>query len=654
MSIFKDIGGLRYEWTAYRNVSLSYSLKVLPGVLLDLGMPIYNQLIDRIQRETLAVKNSKQQLANFTTTLNSYLAFVGKTTDSPVGPELGLLFEDTCRRYCDSLGLSRRTMLDRRSHLNKWKKAADALRAEGGAPGTAGLPQSSDFHELLRIAVAQTGKSTKGLAREVEMSFTTLGRWLRGAVPNSRARPSIARLEKALGLRRGQLSEALGKLGQGSGPVKTEAKPIVYREELAARLKQPYYLPVRDFSPELLTEVQAYYEYKTVKRPDLERVNGGRWTVHPASQRPDQPAVPFAPNTVCVAYQMFTAMLSAYLGYVCLPSSEGGMGRERSEAQTMAWLAVPEVIEGFMTFQKARSNGLTHGGHDRISRQIKSMVQPSTGYLTQQPGFAERLPSNVRPQDWERMCAEARATVTEWGNDAVDISRDPSDPIAGLLALDEPLEPVIEAIAELDRLALAAPNGSYEEAGHKRDALLLSMLLVNPLRLRNYVSMSILPNRSGYTYLSGSQYRISIAKAGFKNGKSQGVQNYDVGIPEFLTARIAEYLEVYRPVLIGKNKDGGVLFPSRRSGGVYPKLGRHIHKLTKRLIPGFPGAGPHAFRHLVATVWLTKNPGDYLTVAELLNDKLTTVMKHYAHLNKDNSLSRYAAQLEGLFRSKGC
>jgi hypothetical protein len=221
---------------------------VLPGVLLELGMPTYNQLIDRVQRETLAVKNSKQQLANFTTTLNSWLAFLGKTHDSPVGPELGLLFEDTCRRYCDSLGLSRRTMLDRRSHLNKWRKAADALRAEGGALGTAGPPQSSDFHELLRIAVAQTGKSTMGLAREVEMSFTTLGRWLRGAVPNSRARPSIARLEKALGMRRGKLTEALGKLDQGRCPAKTEARPIAFREELAARLKQPYYLPVRKAS----------------------------------------------------------------------------------------------------------------------------------------------------------------------------------------------------------------------------------------------------------------------------------------------------------------------------------------------------------------------------------------------------------------------
>jgi hypothetical protein len=654
MSVFKDMEWLRYEWTAYRNVTISYRLNVPPGVLLELGMPTYNQLIDRVQRETLAVKNSKQQLANYTTTLNSYLAFIGKTTDSPVGPELSILFEDTCRRYCDSLGLSRRTMLDRRSHLNKWRKAAEALRTEDGSQGPAGSPQSSDFHELLRIAVAQTGQSTKGLAREVEMSFTTLGRWLRGAVPNTRARPSIHRLEKALGMRRGQLSEALSKLDKSSEPAQIEAQPIVYREELASRLKRPYFLPARDFSLELLAEVKTFYEYKTVRRPALKRSKGGKWAVYPSSQRPDQPTVPFAPNTVCVTYGMFTAMLSSYLGYICLAPAEGGMGRTRSEAQTIAWLAVPDAIEGFMTFLKARSNGLTHGGHDRIARQIRSLVQPATGYLTQQPGFAESLPSDVRPEDWDRMCAEARVTVTEWGNDAVDISRDPSDPIAGLLALDDPLEPVIQAVSELDRLALAAPDGGYDEAGHKRDALLLSMLLVNPLRLRNYVSMSIFQNRAGYIYLSGSQYRISIAKAGFKNGKSQGVQNYDVGIPAFLTARIAEYLEVYRTVLVGKNKDVGVLFPSRRSGRTYPKLGRHIHKLTKRLIPGCPGAGPHAFRHLVATVWLTKNPGDYLTVAELLNDRLATVMKHYAHLNKDDSLSRYASQLEGLFKSKGC
>ena len=74
-------------------------------------------------------------------------------------------------------------------------------------------------------------------------------------------------------------------------------------------------------------------------------------------------------------------------------------------------------------------------------------------------------------------------------------------------------------------------------------------------------------------------------------------------------------------------------------------MGAHIRKLTQRFIAASPGFGAHAFRHLVATYWLEQNPNDFLTVAELLNDKLETVLANYAHLKKDTSFLRYEEQL---------
>ena len=56
----------------------------------------------------------------------------------------------------------------------------------------------------------------------------------------------------------------------------------------------------------------------------------------------------------------------------------------------------------------------------------------------------------------------------------------------------------------------------------------------------------------------------------------------------------------------------------------------------------------HAFRHLVATDWLTQHPNDFLTVAELLNDKFDTVMTNYAHLKRDISFSRYEEHINRL------
>jgi integrase len=64
------------------------------------------------------------------------------------------------------------------------------------------------------------------------------------------------------------------------------------------------------------------------------------------------------------------------------------------------------------------------------------------------------------------------------------------------------------------------------------------------------------------------------------------------------------------------------------------------------IFPGSPGFGAHAIRHLVATDWLRNNPGDFLTVAKVLNDRIETVIENYAHLSRDDSFIRYEEFLE--------
>jgi hypothetical protein len=60
-------------------------------------------------------------------------------------------------------------------------------------------------------------------------------------------------------------------------------------------------------------------------------------------------------------------------------------------------------------------------------------------------------------------------------------------------------------------------------------------------------------------------------------------------------------------------------------------LDRRYAILTKRYVPGCPGVGPHAIRHIVATSIIIKT-GDFLLAADTLHDKPATVEKHYAHL----------------------
>jgi integrase len=70
-------------------------------------------------------------------------------------------------------------------------------------------------------------------------------------------------------------------------------------------------------------------------------------------------------------------------------------------------------------------------------------------------------------------------------------------------------------------------------------------------------------------------------------------------------------------------------------------MNKQVYKLTSTLIPNCAGFGPHALRHLVATDWLMKNPNDFATVSELLNDSIEVIMNNYIHLRKDIAFSRY-------------
>jgi integrase len=200
-------------------------------------------------------------------------------------------------------------------------------------------------------------------------------------------------------------------------------------------------------------------------------------------------------------------------------------------------------------------------------------------------------------------------------------------------------------VGTLDALALAAAPGSLAEARHKRDALLIAMLLANPMRSRQFSTMRWRPGGGGNLYRTDDGgWRLRYEARHRKNGRKA----YDAPLPAWLGDRIDAYLEEYRPRLLAGRVDGGWVFPSTRGGGVWAGLGRHVEKLTRRHLPNCPGFGPHAFRHLVATSWLRRHPNDYLTVAELLDDTLQVVIQNYAHLRKDDSFGRYEQYIDGI------
>ncbi|RQP28081.1 hypothetical protein DF156_18790 [Burkholderia ubonensis] len=111
-----------------------------------------------------------------------------------------------------------------------------------------------------------------------------------------------------------------------------------------------------------------------------------------------------------------------------------------------------------------------------------------------------------------------------------------------------------------------------------------------------------------------------------------------------------EYLDEFRPRLLRANPKADWLFPNEDSGK-WTSLNKHFFRLTRRLIPQTPGFGPHALRHLVATDYLRKHSNDFLTVSQLLHDKLETVLAEYAHLRQDDAFAKYEVHLRGVTAS---
>jgi integrase len=649
----------RYQVTYYHNEDEQPSR---PGMsILDPPMTItYNELVSRQQqlhspdgRPTAPASGTSQVMRNLMSSLHSFLAFNGKTLDSVVGKEMLADFDKKLKSYSDAISVSDHTKADRRSHLRTWRSAAEVLLAakRRAANRTDDENVESEFHVTLRHAIAAAGENPMDIARRAGASEQAVQRWLKGAIPNGRAMPSLRRLELALGLEADSLRQLVPRQREPKCfPTQRASKTeIPYRVSLKERTADAYCLKAEDFLPGLSAEWRAFLEYKTSKLPKLNRSSIGKWRLLPKHKV----AGNFSEharkgNFFCPTAQFNLRQLRALVGYLARPIAAGGFGISMGEAQTMAWFAVPQAVNGFLEFLTERSGGVEHGGHVIFASLASSLTHPVTGYLTQQPAFAKGLPNAFAPAEWTTMCKETYALCAGWKRDARNLSRDPTAPIHRLLDLAEPLGPIFKAVETLDLAAASAPSGSLEEAIHKRDALLLSMLTANPLRNRNYVLMTWKDDNSGVLYRrQDGQWRIRFGADDFKNDKHSIEKEYDAPLPRTLNARINEYLEEYRPRLIRVAPEVSWVFPSS-SGTIWLALSRRVAKVTRRLIPETPGFGTHAFRHLVATDYLRKHPNDFLTVAILLHDTLETVLKAYAHLRQDESFEKFEAHLRAI------
>lgn len=626
----------------------------VPGSSKLLMATTYEQLIQlhiNQLKQTSVSPSSEQVTRNHMTALRAFLKFVHKSESSPVGIELTDDFDALLKGHLQAAVLSLRSAADRKSLLSAWRNSFLAL-GEPQCTKSSGVRQrssdSNDVKNPFEIALLDALKNArmapKTAAKRAGTSVSAIARWTKGAIPNATTTPSFGKLEATLGLPPGELLDAYNRAFGNADSTQLDA----YRVRLKRNKELSYRLQESEVTNQLRVEWADYFKYKTDKfELNIKRRNTSRWTLVDARSSTLKPSSLWTKgNRMSPSGNIFWTRLAQFIGFLRLPTSSGGYGLTTEVAQTLAWVVVPDAVDAFMNFLKDRSDGLVHGAHRGFAAAVMALVHPTHGYLKQCPSFQAKLPSTVMAGNtWEQMCATAMQVASAWKSDAKGQSRDPSAPIQRLLDSEQPAAPVFTAMLKLRRIGNEARQGSSHEAILRRDELLLGLLLSNPLRCINLMTISYRQDNTGNVYQnSNGRWRIRIGGENFKNRERVGGKVYDVPVAGWLESRLSDYVKYFRPVLAnGTNEE--FLFLSS-VGGRFHTLSSQVARLTKTYIPGCPGFRPHAFRHLVATDWLTKNHNDFLTVAELLNDTISVVMKNYAHLKKDVAFNRYEAYLQ--------
>jgi hypothetical protein len=597
-----------------------------------------------------------QTAANRATALRAFMGFLKLSPEDPVGQEFRATYLACCHEFSDHLhaaGRTTRNAGNTLSALKSWRDAVIAVDTDHAISGDMLTPFAQAFRAVLN------GMSVKRLARTIDAPPAMLYGWQTGKKPRLSSSKYLTRVERFFGLPDGELV-ALAGFRHGSYETKSVGAPlkIKYRDDLKAKtnyvFKPALDSPLRQQWHELLV-------YKTARVTALNRSNKGVWRLSPHDIETEREGNWYK---FLNGYEVPTAhgrwsQLASFLGWLAMPVTTGGMGIPESQLHTLAWLTHAAYAEKYVDWLIARAGNRVNGSVFEFLAFVQSMTRPVTGYLWQLPGFAETLPLALPAQDWGKHAETAWHTANA---SAVALrplrvqTRDPSEPMKHILDTDNPLEFVADMVQRMraDRPLGRAP---YTEARWARNVALIKFLVSNPLRVRNVCTLTWHEDNSGLLYQRPDRsWWVRVPKVHFKNFKGAAADNiYDMPVQETVWQDLERYLKL-RPRLLNGPSDYVFIGAGRGPRATLSKkpwedLSRTIEDLTRKYLWRCPGIGTQAFRHLVATAIIkaSKN-SDYKTAALVLNDRLSTVEKNYAHLKSSDGARRMDELLGDVLR----
>ncbi|BCQ24719.1 site-specific integrase [Caballeronia sp. NK8] len=617
----------------------------------------FRELSEKMQQRVANGETPASALPNLKSALRAFLANFGVSEESTIGSLLRRSYYRNLRLHVEKLqaeGRDKSYIANRKSLMGKWCSLVTHLDRIEAAASNCMSPFQSALNELL----TQTQTTVAGLARAVGISKSTLAGWLKGALPNPRAVPSLKRLERFFALESNSLLN-MAYERQYFRPVETAPATVIpYRERLAKATKDTYRL--KQVSDSFAREWSDFVMHKTEKLPELRRYSRGVWVTTDlvTEGETDRNWYCFMKGKYVPTAKIVWIHAMSFLGWLNRARELGGAGLSIDEVQTLAWFSSKRMVHRYMNWRIERADDKVHGGVLDFAGLVASLNHPQHGYLAQMPELREGLPESHRPQVWKDACQEAYAWAAETKKNllvaGVEHSREPMAPIKKVLELDDPLEAVADMISRM-KSCRPATGGAYE-AIWARDLLLIKMMASNPLRAKNMKLLTYCADNTGNLYRrpDGSWF-IRIEKRAFKNAKGAAKsRDYDMPVNHVVWGDIERYLNVYRPMLPDADKVDFVFLSStdeKQEGyvGVWKSLNRRVFYLTRRYLWDCPGIGTHGFRYIIGTATLKKAPGAWDAAAAVLHDEVDTVKAHYAHLRPSDSGSFVHMLLDSAF-----
>lgn len=617
----------------------------------------YSELLEKQEYLVTTAQLNSQTAANRATALRSFLRANRVDINDPVGAEMRTDYPECLEQFLDSLreaSSSQKHITNLKSAMMTWRQmviewdTAQAVASEKPTPFQAALKEMMGSFPIKRVA------------RQANVPYDMLLGWTAGKVPRASSIKYLSRLESFFGMERGSLTSTTGMSHQPRlYPTLGEPPRIEYRETLAARTQDQYWLKVAEGSP-LRQQWTDFIKYKTAPVATLKRSLKGIWRISPLPLYRNTPAnwFRFYKGQEVASASPAWAKVAGFLGWCALPEERGGAGIPQEQLQTLAWLVEPDLLQRYVQWRRARDNKVTTAVPEMLW-WFQSLLRADKGYFPQSPWLQRTLPPEYQDGDWREMCAtqlEVCDQLIQSMKGQVEVSRDPFAPIEHVVDLAEPFEALADMV---QRMRADRPVGSpVGEALWARDILIIKLLASNPLRMRQFAHLTWKPDNTGNLYQKADgSWHIRYAMRYFKNAKDLAKRgDYNSPVQQTAWPDIEAYLYKYRPRLM-KSPTDLVFFaqPTTKEGKLRPhkpwaELSRRVQVLTRRYLWRCPGVGGHTMRHLTGTAIIKASPGDFPTVASVLNDSIEMVQKHYARFTSGDGSKRMGELLERSFR----